>query len=188
MTEQWKTIDENTNYEISNLGRIRNKRNNYILTLNKRKDGYCSVLVLTGFKKYTRVLIHRLVAKAFIPNPLNKPVINHIDYNPSNNCVDNLEWATYSENNLWSSERISKSAKNKIITDEMRKSYSKCRIAKSKNKYPTYIYKDISGFRFKLREKGKILVDKHFKTLEQAIEFKNIYKAKLNDKGDLELL
>lgn len=188
MIEEWKTIEENSNYEISNLGRIRNIRNGHILTPNITKQGYCSVLVLTGFKKYTRVLIHRLVAKAFIPNPLNKSDVNHKDYNPSNNCVNNLEWTTRSENNLWSSERISNSAKKKVITDEMRKSYSKCQIVKSKNKCPTYIYKDISGFRFKLRIKGKVLVDKHFKTLEQAIAFKNIYVAKMNKKGDLELL
>ena len=188
MIEEWKVIEENLNYEISNLGRIRNIRNGHILTPNKRKDGYCSVLVLTGFKKYTRVLIHRLVAKAFIPNPNNYKEVNHKDFNPSNNCVENLEWVSHKTNCLWSSPNISKSAKKKKITDEMRNSFIKCQIAKSKNSYPTYIYKDSCGFRYKYRIKGKIVVDKHFKTLEEAIAYKENYVAKMNEEGQLELL
>lgn len=46
--------------------------------------------------RYTR--IHRLVAEAFIPNPKNKPFINHIDCNKQNNCIKNLEWVTAREN------------------------------------------------------------------------------------------
>lgn len=173
MIEEWKIIEENTNYEISNLGRIRNIRNGHILKPNKTKQGYCSILVLTGFKKYTRVLIHRLVAKAFIPNPLNKPCVNHLDYNPSNNCVDNLEWVNQSENNLWSSDRISASAKNKNITPQIRENLSKRELDKSKNTYPSYIYKIANGFRFRLRGKnGKKLIDKCFKTLEETITYK----------------
>lgn len=172
MIEEWKVIEENKNYEISTLGRVMNIRNGHILTPNKRKDGYCSVLVLTGFKKYTRVLIHRLVAQAFIPNPNNYKEVNHKDFDTSNNCVDNLEWIAHKDNCLWSSERISKSAKKKKITDEMRSSFIKCQIAKSKNHYPTYIYKDNCGFRYKYRYKGKTIVDKHFKTLEETINYK----------------
>jgi len=48
--------------------------------------------------KRKKVPVHRLVAYAFLPNPDNKPFVNHKDLNPSNNCLHNLEWVTESEN------------------------------------------------------------------------------------------
>ena len=59
--------------------------------------GYKQV-VLCKDLTYKKLFIHRLVAEAFIPNPLNLPCINHKDANPSNNNVDNLEWCTYKYN------------------------------------------------------------------------------------------
>ena len=89
-------------YEVSNLGNVRSlnyrgTRKEQILKPCKNKGGYLSVILWKG-GKIKKFLIHRLVAIAFLENSNNKPCINHIDCNPSNNCVDNLEWCTYSEN------------------------------------------------------------------------------------------
>lgn len=60
--------------------------------------GYCSVSLTDASHRTKKYLLHRLVAQSFLPNPDNKPEINHKDGNKSNNCVANLEWATRYEN------------------------------------------------------------------------------------------
>jgi len=56
-------------------------------------------------RKKKNMYIHRLVAEAFIDNPENKKFVNHIDYNKSNNNIDNLEWVTASENMIHSKQK-----------------------------------------------------------------------------------
>ena len=101
---EWKPLSGFKNYEVSNSGDIRN-----ILTCNIRKPatdnvgkGYAkaciSVRQSDGSWKTKNVKIHRAVGLAFIPNPENKPEINHKDGNPKNNHVSNLEWVTHKEN------------------------------------------------------------------------------------------
>ena len=84
-------------YQISNLGRVKNK-NNHILaqTLNSTSNYYRVHLCKNGKAEWRSV--HRLVAETFIPNPDNLPEINHKDENPLNNSVDNLEWTTHQTN------------------------------------------------------------------------------------------
>lgn len=107
--ETWKEIKGYEGiYEVSNQGRVRSldrhttgKRNRIIkgkvLSQVENFFGYCIVyLCKDGKQKPTRV--HRLVAEAFIPNPENKPVVNHKDGNPKNNIIQNLEWCTQAEN------------------------------------------------------------------------------------------
>ena len=67
------------------------------LKLYKERNGYMRVWIIQNGKR-VKASVHRLVAKAFIPNPENKPCVNHIDGNKENNCASNLEWCTHSEN------------------------------------------------------------------------------------------
>lgn len=95
--EKWKQIP-NLPYEISSLGKIRNLQGK-ILKTYIQNSGYEQIKInYQGL--HIHKSIHRLVAEAFIPNPLNKEYVNHIDGNKLNNAVDNLEWCTNSENIL----------------------------------------------------------------------------------------
>ncbi len=87
-------------YEVSNTGKVRSlpRKTSKGGELKQAtvQGGYKRVSLSNGSRKgYT---VHRLVGMAFLSNPLNKPCINHIDGNPSNNNVSNLEWCTYAEN------------------------------------------------------------------------------------------
>ena len=102
MIEIWKPVKGFENYEVSNLGQVRNlnyhrEKKIKILKLRMNKGGYLLVGLCKNSKKHTK-LVHRLVAEAFIPNIDNKPEVNHLDGDKTNNKVENLEWSTRSEN------------------------------------------------------------------------------------------
>lgn len=96
--EIWKTIDDFPNYQISSYGRVkslnyRNTKQEKIMKCCTDSSGY---KYITVGKKHPKV--HRLVAKAFIPNPNNLPQIDHINTDRTDNRVENLRWVTGKEN------------------------------------------------------------------------------------------
>lgn len=94
MKEIWETVKGYEKYVVSNLGKV--KQNEIEVKTYQDKRGYVRVSLNNG--KANTCLVHRLVAEAFIPNPENKPEVNHIDGNKQNNCISNLEWVTRGEN------------------------------------------------------------------------------------------
>lgn len=116
--EIWKDIKGYEGlYQISNHGRVKSLHFGKE-RIRKPSDsrGYPIILLNKG-GKYTVTYIHRLVATYFVPNPDNKPEINHLDENKKNNRADNLAWCTEKENTNWGTrtERARKSMKGKLV-------------------------------------------------------------------------
>lgn len=95
----WKVIKQNGNYSINEKGEVKNNITGRIIKpfVNK-KTGY-KIVDLWKNNKCKKIALHRLVAEAFIENPLNKPTVDHKDGNRLNNSIENLRWATYQEQN-----------------------------------------------------------------------------------------
>ena len=97
---KWKPVFVNgiqTKYEVSSCGMIKSLYLNIILQPCLDGDGYPQVNIYVNGKRYCKK-VHRLVAETFIPNPDNKPEVNHKDGNKENNDISNLEWVTNQEN------------------------------------------------------------------------------------------
>ena len=112
MEEIWKDIAGYEGlYQVSNFGNVRSlkyRRSNEIRQLTPKCNNSGRLWVeLADNGKRKPMLIHRLVAMAFIPNPNDYPQINHKDENPKNNRVDNLEWCTaeYNLDYYWDRRR-----------------------------------------------------------------------------------
>ena len=133
MKEQWKPIEGTGGvYEVSNTGKIRSidfrmtgKPN--VLRQQLDHKGYARVRVKKKGFPYTTFKIHRIVAEAFVPNPDNKPQVNHINGDKTDNRAENLEWVTNQENvdhamgnNLWgnvlaASSKVNEQRKTAIV-------------------------------------------------------------------------
>ena len=116
-TEQWRAVEGYPGYEVSNLGRV--KGHGKIMKPYKHRVTYKMVDLYKSGKRVARGMVHRMVANAFIPNPDNKPEVNHIDGNKHNNDISNLEWCTHHENmsHAWNTGLIKPYCKPSVRND-----------------------------------------------------------------------
>tara|TARA_R110000772_G_scaffold257304_1_gene374041 strand:+ start:103 stop:573 length:471 start_codon:yes stop_codon:yes gene_type:complete len=148
-------IEGYENYLIYEDGKVQNKKTKRYLKQSENGPGYLQVNLYNNKSKIHK--IHRLIALYYIPNPDNKICVDHINRNRTDNRLDNLRWATHSENNQ--NRGVSKNNKSGI------KCICYC---KTHNRY---VYrKGIKG----------LIQHKTFKTLEEAIEYKEEYESTLD--------
>jgi len=144
---EWRTIPGYPGYEVSNTGDVRNSRG---WTLRQQTyDGYRRLGLCIDGKCITRK-VHRLVAMAFIPNPENKPQVDHINRIASDNRVENLRWATHTEQ-----------TENRITP-----------VGVSGNKY---INKNGNNWSVYIRKGYATVYCKTFPTIEEAIEARDMF-------------
>jgi hypothetical protein len=193
MQEVWKDIEGYENYhKISNLGRVRSfyeydkdkrlyVKKEYIHKQYEHPVGHkqaYKIVYLSAPNRSGQLQVHRLVLQAFIPNILGKPYCNHIDSNPSNNNVNNLEWVTHKEN-MQHSSKYGRMAKNKerYFTDEM---IAKVVLSYKNGLGVQKISRDYSIPRLRIHD---ILKMKNIKrrTLEEHREFQRTLKEEKND-------
>ena len=97
--EQWKDIQEYKDYQVSNMERIRNKKTKKIRNIKELKlsNGVLRIKIIDDNNKPIKLTFSNIVAKAFVSNPDNKPLVWHIDKNPANNRPENLMYVTSKE-------------------------------------------------------------------------------------------
>ena len=144
MAEEWRKILGYDEYEVSSLGNVR--RNYQILkpVLSNNKY-YCVQLSNDSVRKSKT--IHRLVASCFIPNPDNKPCVDHISGNKLDNGQSNLRWVTKSENQL------NPNTPQKFGASGLRHIYQK----------------GPNSWSVSIQRNGTVIYSKRFKTIQEAI-------------------
>ena len=167
-TEEWRTVvidgEEWSDYEVSSHGRVRSlnyRHTGQVKELKQRNNGHGYLFInLCKNGKYKMCYVHRVVATMFIPNPYNKPTVNHIDEDKTNNHVSNLEWADMKEqvNYGTRTERSAKAHGKRVLCVETNTIYDSiaqasretglshgniCQCCKGQ------IYKTVGGFHWK---------------------------------------
>lgn len=110
--EIWKDIAGfEGKYQVSNKGRVKRLvgycvTHDFVMKLNTKKAGYKYISLSDDSLQRKHPHVHRLVAEAFIPNPNNYPIVNHLNCVKDDNCVENLEWCTHKENQIHARRNI----------------------------------------------------------------------------------
>ena len=99
INEIWRSINGFPDYQVSNIGRVRNANTGKIIKGSVCGEGYV-VVALHNDYKWTNMYIHRLVAQEFLQNNDNKPYVDHIDKQRANNCFTNLRWVSISQSSM----------------------------------------------------------------------------------------
>ena len=162
--EEFKRIEGYDNYLVSNFGNVKNSKTNKILKPPTHKKGY-KLVFLCKNGNVKMFYIHRLVGKAFLENPDNKKVIDHIDNNTSNNNVKNLRLATSKDNLANQGKQINnKSGYKGVSFNKQLKKYQARIMINGKNKH--------LGL-FKTAEKASKAYETKAKEIHQEFYYKN---------------
>ena len=148
--EVWKKCEGFKNsYEVSTLGKVRSLNYNKTKQIQELSQNLCGDYLRVSMDNQS-ANVHRLVAKAFLPNPENLPEVDHINRDKFDNRLENLRWVSKSVNSINREPRATLTGKNCIfLTDE--------------NKY-----------RLRIRRKG-IYITQTFETLDEAVDARNKY-------------
>ena len=147
--EEWRDVADYPGYKVSSFGNVIGKYGRQIKPWESSR-GYYTVWICNenGKKKST---VHRLVGMAFLSNPENKPTIDHLNRNRKDNRLENLRWATYSEQSITSPVPINPTGERNINTTSDGK------------------------FRFVVKRDKKTIVNKIYETFEEAMDAKTAF-------------
>lgn len=198
--EVWKLIPGyGDKYEVSSRGSVRSMdlrsvdsrnrprfRSGRVLSQTTGKNGYLYITFSWGGYKNNKIktcTVHRLVAAAFILNPLDKPCVNHIDGNKNNNDIINLEWVTYKEN---AKHALSNDLRHsfKISRDDLymlyiTKDMSVYEISKMFNRSTGCIYQSLKHHGIKT--KRYIGIESYKSDIDKMVYMRNVLKYKIKD-------
>jgi hypothetical protein len=180
--EEYKIIEGFENYSVSKHGNVKNNKTGMTLKPGLNWNGYYRIDLYKSGKRKT-FLVHRLVGNAFIPNPENKPQIDHIDNDRTNNNVNNLRWCTNQENNQ--NKGFSKNNTSGVKGVYFKKEIGKwcAKITHNGKKYHLGYFENIEDGSKARQTKAKELFGEFMNTIELEININNIKpntKLKLN--------
>jgi hypothetical protein len=180
--EEYKIIEGFENYSVSNYGNVKNNKTGKNFKLCLDTNGYYKVdLYKNG--DYRRIVVHRLVAMAFIPNPENKPQVDHIDNIRTNNNVNNLRWVSNSENNQNKGIYMNNTSGVKGVNFNKRKNKWRAYIHHNGKNYHLGYFENLEDAAKARQTKAKELFGEFINKIELEININNIKpntKLKLN--------